>query len=103
MSIIRDTIPPAIWRISPRDGADLTNKKPEIAAWFDDQLSGIAGESGMGLYLDGKKMIAEWDPILRKIFLIPKQNLTPGGHTVRFVVNDRMNNTAERTWNFTIR
>lgn len=103
VSIIRDTIPPAIWRISPRDGAELTNKKPEIAAWFDDQLSGIEGESGMGLYLDGKKMIAEWDPILRKIFFTPKQNLTTGVHTARFVVNDRMNNTAERTWNFTIR
>ena len=103
VSVIRDTVPPAIWRISPRDGADITNKKPEIAAWFDDQLSGIAGESRMGLYLDGKKIIAEWDPILKKIFFIPKQDLTPGEHTARFVVNDQMDNTAERTWNFTIR
>ena len=103
VSVIRDTVPPDIWRIAPENNASVTNGKVEIAAWFVDELSGIAGEDKMGFFLDNKKQIAEWDPILKKIFVKPKQSLISGIHTVRFFVTDNMNNTAERTWSFEVK
>lgn len=102
VALLKDTDPPVINRIAPADGAVISQKRPVITAWFDDEVSGIAGENEMGMYLDDTKLIAEWDPILKKIFYIPREDLNPGTHSVRFEVIDNMENRAEKTWSFTI-
>jgi len=102
IAIIRDTVPPVIWRIYPNDGSIVTIKTPEITVWFEDSLSGIAGENRMALYLDGKKVIAEWDPVLHKLFYTPRVPLMKGKHIVQFEVQDRMNNSAKKVWQFII-
>ncbi len=102
IALIRDTIPPDIWRVSPRHESRIVSKNPEISAWFEDEMSGIEGEEDIEMLVDGAKVIAEWDPILRKIFFVPGSALNAGMHTVEFTARDRMGNTAVRTWNFLV-
>jgi len=103
IAVIRDTIPPVIHLIEPNNGEVLEQKRPEIAVWFDDEFSGIAEETDMALYIDDNKVIAEWEPIMKKLFYIPKRPLTSGSHRVRFNVQDRMKNNTEKVWSFVIK
>ncbi|MFC1732355.1 M23 family metallopeptidase [candidate division KSB1 bacterium] len=102
VSLIRDVVPPEIFDIQPDEESRITDTTPEIAVWFDDELSGISDEDDIQLFIDGRKIIAEWDPILEKIFYTPAQVLGPGVHTVRFTARDRMENYVEKEWQFTI-
>jgi len=103
VAAIRDTVPPVITRISPEDNAAVEQKRPVVTAWFDDELSGIGDEDDLEMYVDERKVIAEWDPILKKIFFAPRRDFITGTHTVRFVVRDRVGNTAETSWRFIVR
>lgn len=102
VAVILDTIPPNIWRIRPRNDSSTTSTRPEIAAWFDDELSGVQSEDDLEMYVDSDKVIAEWDPIRNKIFFLPREPLGSGSHTVLFRAADRMGNSSERSWNFMV-
>ena len=82
--LIRDEQPPVITSLSPGNGARLTNKKPKLQARFVDKLSGIRGEENMVLRLDGKKLIAEYDPENDILFYQVRQPLSLGRHTISF-------------------
>ncbi len=102
VAVILDTLPPNIWRIRPRNESSTTSTRPEIAAWFDDELSGVQSEDDLEMYVDSDKVNAEWDPIFNKIFFLPREPLGSGSHTVLFRVADRMGNSSEQSWNFTV-
>ncbi len=103
VSAIRDTIPPVIFEIQPGQDGIISERRPKISVIFDDELSGFEDEKNMELYLNGAKVIAEWDPILKKIFFVPEKVLVPGRHKVRFTAIDRSGNRVEKEWEFVVR
>ena len=102
VAVVLDTIPPNIWRVRPRNDSSTTSTRPEIAAWFNDEFSGMQSEDDLEMYIDSDKVIAEWDPIRNKIFYIPREPLDTGFHSVLFRAADRMGNSSEQSWNFTV-
>ena len=80
----------------------MTNQKPRLRSVFKDELSGIAGESNRILKLDGKKVIAEYDPEALVLFYKPEEPLAKGEHTVEIVLKDRSGNAAQQQHTFYI-
>ncbi len=103
VAILRDTIPPEIIRFRPDASNPAAEYRPQIRVWFDDSLSGIGSEDDIRLFVDGRKVISEWDPIYKYVTFTPEVDMTKGSHTARIVISDRMQNTVEQIWNFTIR
>ncbi|MCP4728153.1 MAG: hypothetical protein GY863_24145 [bacterium] len=103
VAVLRDTVPPEIFRVRPAAANLADESKPRITVWFDDMLSGIGSEDDIRLFVDGKKVISEWDPIYKYVIYQPEESLAKGTHTARIVIRDRVNNTIEQVWNFTIR
>jgi len=100
--VAQDTTSPVIMALSPSDGAQVSTTRPQLRAVFKDERAGIAGESNRVLKLDGKKVIAEYDPEKLLLFYKPDNPLSPGKHRVEIHVTDRCNNTASRTHTFWI-
>ncbi|MHA2366637.1 MAG: hypothetical protein ACXAC7_21970, partial [Candidatus Hodarchaeales archaeon] len=103
IAVIRDTIPPEIFNIQPAENSIITNRKPEIKVSFDDLLSGIDDDDDIWLYLDGKLIIAEWDPIYKYIKYVPEAGLEFGSHVLKFEARDKFNNRVSKSWEFIIR
>ena len=99
---MRDMIAPEILSLTPVQGAHLSTSQPMLRARFRDELSGIDGEDDMTLSLDGKTLIAEYDPDQRALLYNPRTPLSRGKHVLRFHVNDRCGNEATRTHSFWI-
>ena len=95
-ALVRDVEPPVIMALSPGNLTHTTNPMPRLRAVFKDKLSGISGENNRLLKLDGKKVIAEYDPEALVIFYTPEEPLAKGEHTVEIIVTDRSGNTAQR-------
>ena len=98
--LIRDVQPPLIYSLSPAQGARLTSANPMLKARFEDKLSGISGEENMLLKLDGRKVIAEYDPEENLLFYKVTKPLAKGKHTLQLTVIDRCGNKAERAHTF---
>ena len=101
-TLLRDTNPPAIYKITPKNRIKLRNRKPIITVKFEDKLSGIGGEDYITLKIDGKRVIFEYDPFLKNIIYIPDELLSYGLHRIEFEVKDYMNNIASKESSFTI-
>ncbi len=101
-ALIRDETPPTIFSLLPAAGQQLQNRRPLLRAKISDDLAGIGGEGNWELYLDGEKIIAEYDPEAHTLFYQPEAPLRAGEHQVRIRVRDRCGNTAERTNTFYI-
>ena len=101
-TLLRDTNPPAIYKIIPGNGIKLRNRKPKITVYFEDKLSGIGGEDYITLKIDGKSVIFEYDPFLNNIIYIPDEPLSYGLHRIEFEVKDYMNNIASKVSSFMI-
>ena len=70
----------------------LASKTPTFKAVFRDGLSGISGENNMKMLLDGKKVIAVWDPEKNLLQYKVKTPLAAGKHVVSLVLRDRCGN-----------
>ena len=101
-TLLRDTNPTAIYKITPNNRIKLRNRKPEITVYFEDKLSGIGGEDYIILKIDGKRVIFEYDPFLDNIIFTPDEPLSYGQHRIEFEVKDYMNNIASKESIFTI-
>jgi len=100
--LIRDVEPPLIYSLYPSQCAHLTKTKPTLKARFEDKLSGIRGEENMVMKLDGRKVIAEYDPEQNILFYRVRKPLARGKHTLELTVIDRCGNKTERTHTFWI-
>ncbi|NIA29219.1 MAG: hypothetical protein GWP06_04800 [Actinobacteria bacterium] len=98
--LIRDTVPPEIKYLYPAEGSRIANATPTLKAVFKDALSGIRGDENMKMILDGKKVIAEYDP--EKLLLLYKVRnpLTKGQHVLALHVRDRCGNASQQTHSF---
>jgi hypothetical protein len=100
--LIRDVNPPLIHFLQPGQNARLTAAFPTLQANFIDRLSGINGDEDMEMLLDGRKVIAEYDPEQNLLFYTPRKALAKGRHKVDFRVWDRCGNRAENSHVFWI-
>ena len=98
--LVRDTIPPIILSLAPGDGQVIATTNPVLRAVFKDNLSGIGGESNMEMLLDGKKVIAEYDPEKLMLFYQVRQPLKQGRHEVEIRVKDQCDNRSFRLHDF---
>ncbi|MEW6279135.1 MAG: hypothetical protein AB1758_10955 [Candidatus Eremiobacterota bacterium] len=125
-----DTTPPDLTIVSPPEGSQTSERRPEIAFTLSD---GDAGQSQTAwdqtrVSLDGTRLLwpvepigsieslppgTQWDmvadldnpagPALTvSMALIPQADLAPGPHTVQVTVFDRNRNETTRTWSFTV-
>jgi hypothetical protein len=100
--LMRDVTPPLISSLIPLQGVHLTTTRPLLRTTFKDDLSGIGGEDDMQLTLDGRKVVAEYDPEERSLFYAVPGPLTRGKHVVECRISDRSGNSAGRTHTFWI-
>lgn len=96
-ALIRDDAPPEITRIRPRQNAHLANRTPRISFNIRDVLSGIKSEREIRLTLDGRPLIAEYDPERRRVFYDVRRPLARGRHEVAIIAEDNAKNAVTRT------
>ena len=101
-TLIKDTEPPVITRIIPRNRANIKSRKPKIIVYFKDNLSGINGEESIVFKLDGVRVISEYDPYMDRVFYVPDEPLAAGEHKIQCEITDNMNNTKSIESYFTI-
>ncbi len=101
-ALLEDRIDPLIWRIKPADGSRLSERRPILSAGIRDQGSGIGREENVVLKLDGRQVIAEWDPPIETVHYRPSQPLSPGEHLFEATVTDRAGNRSNAVSRFII-
>ncbi len=99
-AVVRDSVPPVIASLRPAQGEVAASNRPHLKVEFYDRLSGIGGEEAIELFLDERRVIAEYDPPRRCAFYTPREALPKGSHRVAARVRDRCGNesTAEHTF-----
>ena len=101
-AIYRDNQPPELSRFEPDNGATARGSRPTISVAVRDLMSGFASEESIVLLLDGRKVIAEYDPERDLVVYSPKQPLWPGRHEYAIRAVDRSGNLAEKVVSFMV-
>ncbi len=96
-----DDVPPITEIRSPRRNA-YVSPRPRIVAYARDRESRFASEESLVLKIDGKKVIATYDPEHGTVTYVPKSPLSRGTHSVEFSATDRAGNTSSRRTNFLV-
>ena len=102
VTLIRDTESPMIRIYSPRKGAVLSTQYPAFKAYVKDDLSGIADERSIIMKLDGKKVIAEYDPERKTVVYTADDPIPSGAHELSVVAVDNCKNMSTVTHTFSI-
>ncbi|MFQ5824196.1 MAG: M23 family metallopeptidase [bacterium] len=101
-ALIRDDQPPEITRIRPRHKAHITTQYPRILVHVRDKLSGIGSENDIVILLDGKNLIAEYDPERHRLFYQFKEPLPKGRHEITVWAQDNSKNDILKKTEFWI-
>ncbi len=101
-AVLLDTIKPRIWDIKPLAGSRLKERKPLLTARVDDQGAGIGGDEDVVVWLDGSRVISEWDPERKSLKYRPSEPLSFGYHRLRIEVRDRVGNYQTKRTGFWI-
>jgi hypothetical protein len=102
-AILQDKRAPLILAMQPVDDAHISDRTPLLKATFKDELSGMGQEDQLRLLLDGRKVIAEYDPEDESLLFQIKKPLAVGRHTVECSVRDRSGNPASRAHTFWVK
>lgn len=99
----RDDEPPEVTGIRPGYSLHLTTSTPLISANVHDRLSGMShSDNALVLYLDGRKLIAEYDPERNRIFYKCDTPLAKGRHEITVTARDNSHNITTKTSPFWI-
>jgi hypothetical protein len=98
-ALIRDDAQPRIYGVRPAEGAVVGTSTPRLQAKVTDIGSGFGSED-IQIRLDGKKVIAEWDPERDLIMFNVRKPLLAGSHTVTISAFDRAGNRATKEATF---
>ncbi len=98
-ALIRDDAKPRIYGVRPAEGAVVGTTTPRLQAKVTDVGSGF-GSGDLQIKLDGKKVIAEWDPERDLIMFNVRKPLMAGSHTVTISAFDRAGNRASKEATF---
>jgi len=99
-ALLEDTTPPWIKGAHPYPGEKIKSTKPKIKALVGDNLSGIGSDLDILITIDGKWMIAEYDPETNVLFTEPASPLSYGKHQLLISIKDRCGNRSEVKRNF---
>jgi hypothetical protein len=100
--VLADTSGPDLRLISPRQGSRLRNSRPAFTFEIDDNASGISEETQIVLRLNGRQVIARFDPQHDRLIHIPRDPLEPGDYWILLEVTDDAGNVGRITSTFTI-
>ncbi len=101
VAVIADTTAPLIANLNIPLGGVVQNSRPHIEFNLTDELAGIEDDLNFDLSLDGQWLVPEYDPERERVTTRPHRPLSPGKHTVRIQVTDRLGNRASFVRNFT--
>ncbi len=101
-ALLADLEPPQISSLQPAEGA-VVGARPEIRGAVRDQGAGIGRETDIEFALDGRRLIAEYDPEAGRVYGHLLEDLLPGVHRLVLRVRDMSGNQAEVQSEFTVR
>ena len=101
-ALLADLEAPKIGSLQPAEGA-IVGSRPEIRGAVRDQGSGIGRETDIEFELDGRLLIAEYDPEAGRVYGHLLEDLPPGAHRLVLRVRDMSGNQAEVHSEFTVR
>jgi len=101
-ALIRDDEPPSITNLYPRNSQKINSRRPVLSAHIRDKLSGIGSENDVELWLDGRKLISEYDPERNRVTYQVQNRLKPGPHELKVIVRDKVKNSASERSVFTV-
>lgn len=101
-ALLADLEAPEIGGLQPAEGA-VVGPRPEIRGAVRDLGSGIGREEDIEFELDGRPLIAEYDPEAGRVHGHLAENLPPGAHRLVLRVRDMSGNQAEMRSEFTVR
>ena len=95
-ALLVDDVPPEILDFQPANNQVIHERQPKILAKIRDVSSGIWREEDYEMWMDGKKLIVEYDPEEDIMFAQPRLPLTVGTHQIEVVVRDICGNEARQ-------
>ncbi len=101
-AIMKDEEPPLLAVQSPAPGVRTKTRRPQISCRVVDHISGFDSERDIQLRLDGKLLIAEYDPERELALYRPKTDLTPGAHVLTARAKDQCGNVTEQEVRFVV-
>ncbi len=101
-AVLADTSGPDLSLISPRQGSRLRNNRPEFTFEINDNASGISEETQIVLRLNGRQVIARYEPQQDRLIYIPRDPLEPGNYWILLEVTDDAGNMSRVNSTFTI-
>ena len=101
-ALLADLEAPEISSLQPAEGA-FVGSRPEIRGAVRDQGAGIGRETDIEFELDGRPLIAEYDPEAGRVYGHLVEDLSPGAHHLVLRVRDMSGNQAEVHSEFTVR
>ena len=101
-ALLADLEAPEISSLQPAEGA-VVGLRPEIRGAVRDQGAGIGRETDIEFELDGRPLIAEYDPEAGRVYGHLLEDLPPGAHRLVLRVRDMSGNQAEVHSEFTVR
>jgi hypothetical protein len=94
-ALLKDAIFPWIKNVRPYNGEKFQTRRPRIQALVGDDLSGIGSDEDILVTIDGKWMIAEYDPETNVLSARPTFPLSYGKHQLLISIKDRCGNRSE--------
>lgn len=98
-ALIRDDAVPSIFGLSPAEDAVVRTNNPRLQAKITDIGSGFESED-LRIQLDGRFVIAEWDPERDLLTYKVRKPLHPGSHHMKVLAVDRAGNSVTKESNF---
>lgn len=102
-ALLLDETPPRVRIRRPEPRATVSDRRPVLIATIGDRESGIRREEDILMRLDGKRLIAEYDPEAGQVKARPRQPLPAGIHRLEVVVSDACGNRGRAVRSFTVR
>lgn len=101
-ALMKDEEPPVLVIQLPASGTRVKTRRPLMSCRVVDHISGFDSERDIQLRLDGKLLIAEYDPEREIVQYQPKQDLSPGTHVLTARAVDQCGNVTEREVSFIV-
>jgi hypothetical protein len=101
-AVMKDEEAPLLAFQSPLANARLKTRRPQVSCRVADSISGFDSERDIQLRLDGKLVIAEYDPEREVVLWKPKSDLASGEHVLTARAEDQCGNVAESEVRFVV-